>query len=105
MDFDEKEKVSDLLRHIYDYDRLQFDKEDLNKRKRVKNTVPVTNRCNAKRANGEQCTRRRKNDCEFCGTHATGTPHGLGTDTLADANDLVVKYEVFAKEISGIVYY
>ena len=36
LDFDEKEKVSDLLRHIYDYDRLQFDKEDLNKRKRVK---------------------------------------------------------------------
>ena len=50
-------------------------------------------------------TRRRKNDCEFCGTHAKGTPHGLVTDTLADENDLVVKYEVFAKEISGIVYY
>jgi|UniRef100_A0A6C0IK51 hypothetical protein len=105
LEFSDKDKVSDLLRHIYDYDRLQFDKEDLNKRKRVKNTVPVTNRCNAKRANGEQCTRRRKNESEYCGTHVKGTPHGLISDVLADSNDLIVKYEVYAKEISGIVYY
>jgi len=105
LEFSDKEKVSDLLRHIYDYDRLQFDKEDLNKRKRVKNTVPVTNRCNAKRASGEQCTRRRKNDSEYCGTHVKGTPHGLVTDMLSDSNDLAVKYEVYAKEIGGIVYY
>jgi|UniRef100_A0A6C0ISR2 hypothetical protein len=105
LEFSDKEKVSDLLRHIYDYDRLQFDKEDLNKRKRVKNTVPVTNRCNAKRANGEQCTRRRKNESEYCGTHVKGTPHGLISDVLTDSNDLIVKYEVYAKEISGIVYY
>ena len=105
LDFSEKEKMSDLLRHIYDYERLQFDKEDLNKRKRVKNTVPVTNRCNAKRANGEQCTRRRKNDSEYCGTHCKGTPHGLISDTLIDSDDLIMKYEVYAKEINGIVYY
>ena len=105
LDFSEKEKMSDLLRHIYDYERLQFDKEDLNKRKRVKNTVPVTNRCNAKRENGEQCTRRRKNDSEYCGTHCKGTPHGLISDTLIDSDDLIMKYEVYAKEINGIVYY
>jgi len=34
-----------------------------------------------------------------------GTPHGLISDVLADSNDLIVKYEVYAKEISGIVYY
>ena len=77
----------------------------MNKRKRVKNTVPVTNRCNAKRANGEQCTRRRKKDSEYCGTHCKGTPHGLISDTLIDSDDLIMKYEVYAKEINGIVYY
>ena len=51
-------------------------KEDFQKRKRVKNVVPQFERCGAKRANGEQCTRRKKDDSCFCGTHVKGTPHG-----------------------------
>jgi hypothetical protein len=64
------------------------------------------NRCIAKRANGEQCTRRRKDDCEFCGTHYKGTPNGLMQNQLecSEANS-IQKLEVFAEEIKGIVYY
>ena len=48
------------------------------KRKRVKNVVHLSDRCCAKRANGEQCTRRRKDTTtEYCGTHLKGTPHGI----------------------------
>lgn len=95
-----------LLQHIYDYERLTFAKEDLMKRKRVKNVVHLFDRCCAKRANGEQCTRRRK--CVedlFCGTHMKGTPHGIveeGEDKNKDTN---LKVEVWAQEIQGIVYY
>ena len=78
------------------------------KRRRVKNTVPIENRCNAKRANGEQCTRKRREDCEFCGTHYKGTPHGVATPNGAgneDGENEAVSLDVFAEEICGIVYY
>ena len=38
--------------------------------------VPSSEKCNAKRANGTQCTRRKKQDSCYCGTHIKGTPHG-----------------------------
>jgi len=96
--------AADLMEYIYEYDRLILDKEDFIKRKRVKNSIPENNRCLAKRATGEQCTRRRKIDCEFCGTHSKGTPHGLIATT--DANTPSVQnMVVFAQEICGIVYW
>ena len=68
--------------YIYEYPRLVICKEDLIKRKRIKNSIPCLNRCSAKRADGDQCTRRRKDGCDFCGTHAKGTPHGLISNQL-----------------------
>jgi hypothetical protein len=104
IDFEDKQKVNELFEFVYDYNRLTLTKEDFVKRKRIKNAIPSLNRCNAKRANGEQCTRRRKEDCEYCGTHSKGTPHGLinGSDMLEHSNE---RMEVFAQDIKGIVYY
>ena len=67
--------VNEFISYVYDYPKLVLNPTDFNKRKRLKNTIPVTNRCNACKANGEQCTRRRKEDSEFCGTHSKGVPH------------------------------
>ena len=103
MDFEEKTKINELIEYIYDYERLVFVKEDFIKRKRVKNSIPSTNRCNARRANGEQCTRRRKDNCEFCGTHSKGVPHGFMEEE--DATRSTQKLEVVAEDIQGIVYY
>lgn len=108
-----KEKINDLLEYIYEYERLSFQKEDLIKRKRIKNTIPTLNRCNANRANGQQCTRRRKKDCEFCGTHSKGTPHGLvandddnqNTEENPRVEKRNEKVSVFTQDIRGIVYY
>ena len=58
LNFDNKQNVNELLEYVYDYTRLSLSKDDFIKRKRIKNTIPLLNRCNAKRANGEQCTRR-----------------------------------------------
>jgi len=95
-----------LLQYIYDYDRLAFNKEDFQKRKRVKNFVPIYDRCCAKRANDEQCTRRRKEGSEYCGTHVKGTPHG-NVDTANNTNTTTntKKVEVWAQDIQGIFYY
>lgn len=98
-------KSNQLLQYIYDYDRLSFNKEDFQKRKRVKNFVPIYDRCCAKRANDEQCTRRRKEGSEYCGTHMKGTPHGI-FDVQNDSNKInTQKVEVWAQDIQGIVYY
>ena len=72
--------MNELVQFIYDYPQLTFLPQDFQKRKRVKNIVPFFERCCALRANGEQCTRRRKDESIFCGTHIKGTPHGVITD-------------------------
>ena len=66
-----------FLQYIYDYDNLILKREDFVRRKRIKNSVPLQIRCCACRANGEQCTRRKKNNEEYCGTHSKGTPYGI----------------------------
>ena len=102
--FEEADKINELMGYVYDYERLVFKKEDISKRKRVKNTIPETNRCNARRANNEQCTRRKKEGCEYCGTHIKGTPHGLISEVL-QLSEMTHKIEIIAQEIGGIVYY
>jgi hypothetical protein len=98
------EEVNKLLQYIYDYERLSFIKEDFEKRKRVKNFVPVFDRCCAKRASNEQCTRRKKGDNEFCGTHLKSTPHGKILEQN-EAKNTTQKIEVYAQDIQGIIYY
>jgi hypothetical protein len=104
MGFSKDDKMNQLLQYVYDYERLSFEKEDFQKRKRVKNFVPVFDRCCAKRATNEQCTRRKKEGNEYCGTHMKGTPHGI-IDNQEDAKITTQKIEVWAQDIQGIIYY
>lgn len=105
LNFNEEEKLEDLVSYIFEYDRLILSQEDVSKRKRIKNTIPSSNRCHAKRANGEQCTRKQKEGCTFCGTHVKGIPHGIINNTENAEDDNIVVADVFAEEIGGIVYY
>jgi hypothetical protein len=99
------ENVNHLIQFIYDYDRLNFGKEDFMKRKRVKNIVPYFDRCCAKRANNEQCTRRKKEGNEYCGTHIKGSPHVIMDLQLDQTKSTIQKVEVWAQDIQGIIYY
>jgi len=96
--------TSEFLKFIYDYENFKVSKDDLLKRKRVKNCVPQTNRCLAKRANGEQCTRRKKEPNDFCGTHIKGTPHGIVDKDIVNVA-VEKKKEVWVQEINGINYF
>ena len=98
------DNINQLLQYVYDYDRLSFNKEDFQKRKRVKNFVPIFDRCCAKRASNEQCTRRKKDESEYCGTHMKGTPHGI-IDAQNEGKVTTQKVEVWAQDIQGIIYY
>jgi hypothetical protein len=104
MGLTKNEDINKILQFIFDYERLELKKEDFMKRKRVKNTVNLFDRCCAKRASGEQCTRRKKEGNEYCGTHLKGTPHGIVNNN--DENKcLTHKVEVWAQDIQGIIYY
>ena len=98
---DQTDIKSEFLQFIFDYDSINMSKEDFSKRKRVKNIVPNQLRCCAKRANGEQCTRRKKDDLEFCGTHIKGTPYGK-LDYDVNEPTLAKKKETWVQEIQGI---
>ena len=99
----DKNKKTDLLRLIYDYDVLTINKSDITKRKRAKNIVPLGDRCCALRAAGQQCSRRKKDPHDFCGTHIKGTPHGVISDKPPKKTHKEI--DVWLCEIHGISYY
>ena len=97
------ETANQMPQFVYDYQPLTFEKMDFQKRKRVKNIVPFFERCCALRANKEQCTRRRKDGSNFCGTHIKGVPHGEINKTTQKPTH--TKKTVRAQDIKGIIYY
>ena len=98
--FEDKPKTNEFLEYVYEYERMVLSKEDFSKRKRIQNSIPVNNRCIATKSNTEQCTRRRKDGCEYCGTHFK-----TGTSDDGTASENKKKVEVTAREMDGIVYY
>jgi len=92
-----------LVEFIYNFPKIDITSEDIKKRKRVKNIVPFCDKCLALRANGEQCSRRKKTGYSFCGTHIKGTPHGH-VENKPEANPYT-KRTVWIEEINGISYY
>lgn len=97
------EKRHEMISYVNTYPLLHIDKSEFIKRKRIKNIVPYYDRCIAKIANMEQCTRRKKKDSVYCGTHCKGRPHGD-----VDKNDTQTNFTqvvVFVKDIKGIQYY
>ena len=92
----------ELLDYISSYYKLDIDNSVFLKRKRTHATFPVSLRCISKRSDGEQCSRRKREGCDYCGTHSKGSPYG----TFNQENVLsVTKTEVWAQEIGGIYYY
>jgi len=92
-----------IMHKLWQLPPLQLKESDYQKRQRAKNVVPLYERCIAKRANGEQCTRRRREGATFCGTHAKGTPHG--TINMDSVETPLQKVNVWLEEIAGISYY
>lgn len=96
--------ITMLETYMGNYKDITFTKEDFLKRKRVKNMAPHHERCIAKRADGTQCTRRKKCGDKFCGTHTKGTPHGVicnDGEHLPTTKKIVIE----TVEIMGIYYH
>ena len=103
---DVKTKCNLLASFVYNYEKIKVGKDDFMKRKRVKSVVPIYDRCCAKRASGEQCTRRKKEGESYCGTHIKGTPHSVMEENVNESSTPKnVKVDIWAQDIKGIIYY
>ena len=101
-----KLQCNSMAGFVYNYEKLRLGKDDVMKRKRIKSVVPIYERCCAKRANGEQSTRRKKDGETYCGTHIKGTPHSIVDEVECEAPTTKnVKVDIWAQDIKGIIYY
>tara|TARA_B100000424_G_C22907492_1_gene482721 strand:+ start:317 stop:817 length:501 start_codon:yes stop_codon:yes gene_type:complete len=101
IDFEQK---SNILKFVYDLDNIALTKEDFCKRKRSKSTVPQYLRCMAKKSCGDQCSRKKQDNNDYCGTHDKNRPYGIIDDNIKNTNSLVKK-QIWLEEINGISYY
>jgi len=102
LDLDDKTNQN-LSSFIFNYSQLTLNHTDFMKRKRVVSSIPLNERCTAKKANCEQCTRRKKDECDYCGTHEKCQPHGIIDNVLEKTT--LKKCEIQIKDIKGIHYY
>ena len=77
-----EDKINDIIIYLNSTRPMEITKEDFMKRKRTKNSVSLSERCIAKRANGEQCSRRKKSE-----------------------TNVVSHKEVWCEDIGGILQY
>ena len=103
-DSDGDKRTSEFLQFVYDYSQINITSADFIRRKRVKNDAPYYERCTANRADGHQCTRRKRDGSMFCGTHMKGTPHGV-IATEKTSTEQVEKIEIWVEDINGINYH
>ena len=74
---------------------------DFEKKRRARAAIPYYERCSGKKADREQCTRRRQQGSLFCGTHVKGTPYGQ----ISDGDPVSDKVQIHVEEVNGIVYW
>jgi len=93
--------IDNIIEMVQNVETIPLDRNDFIKRRRTKNSVPTEERCIAKSAKNDQCTRRKKTGHTCCGTHSKGVPHGFITTDEAKP----FQKEVWAEDINGIIYY
>ena len=79
---------------------VEIDVSKYKKRSRSRSLVKSKNRCSAKRADGAQCSRQRKDGALYCGTHIKGCPHGR-----YEIKAVKEELKLTIKEYKGIAYY
>ena len=96
-----------LKQFIESYPDLELLNDELSiRKKRIKNSIPLHEKCLAKRANGEQCSRRKRPGEKLCGTHIKGCPHGL-MEELKNVKNNIKKHEIeiYLEDFNGIMYW
>jgi hypothetical protein len=94
----------ELIRYLNNYKNIELLPEDFKRRKRIKNIIPDYNRCIAKKGDHSRCTRKKKENIDFCGTHEKAVPYGT-IDVNMNNKQTVNNVDIWYHEINGIYYY
>jgi hypothetical protein len=86
----------------YLHKELEREKNKATNNKNDKNIEII---CIASRANGSQCTRKKKNGADFCGTHLKSSKKTISPTTSAAHNMTAIRREVWTHDFNGIIYY
>ena len=114
---EERTKMREFMEFIFEYPKLVLSKPESGTTLTKKtNAVPLSLSppiqtesgieqpfCVAKRSDGVQCTRKKKKNCEYCGTHAK--IEQLQSERNQSTQLTVQTMEVNAVVIHGIIYY
>jgi hypothetical protein len=112
---EERTKMREFMEFVFEYPKLVLTKPESVIIPLTTTVGPVINVtmvetsplsppfCIAKRSDGVQCTRKKKKNCEYCGTHAK--IEQLQSERNQSAPLTIQKMEVNAVVIHGIIYY
>lgn len=114
---EERTKMREFMEYVFEYPKLVLTKPESSTTTSSTTTVAHETRtdamsntesveqpyCIAKRSDGVQCTRKKKKNCEFCGTHAK--IEQLHSEKNQSSPSSIHKMEVNAVVIHGIIYY
>lgn len=92
---------ADIVEMVGNPEAFTLTTADFEKMRRARAAIPYYERCSGKKADAEQCTRRRQQGSLFCGTHVKGTPYGQ----ISDGDPVSDKVQVHVEELNGIVYW
>jgi len=97
----DRTKIRELMEYIYEYPKLSLTKKETNTKDQSSTSFQQDLFCIAKRSDGIQCTRKKKKNCDYCGTHAKLE----NTNSTKLSIPQTKKMDVSAEEINGIIYY
>ena len=108
----ERDKIREFMEYVYEYPKLVINRQPPHAKPSSNGKSPSVSQakletdqiCIAKRSDGQQCTRKKKKNCDFCGTHAKIVQMQAEKQTASDAV-AVHKMEISAEDIHGIIYY
>ena len=98
------ENKNALIQYVQNYKVIEISPDDFKRRKRIKNVIPDYNRCIAKKGDESRCTRKKKENTDFCGTHEKAIPYGT-IDININNKQIINNVDIWYQEINGIYYY
>jgi hypothetical protein len=73
---DDKDLMNDFLPQTIYFNEIINDLFIKKKKKTTKKCLPCNERCNGRKMDFSQCTRKRKDGTKFCGSHIKNRPNG-----------------------------
>ncbi len=98
------DKTNEFISKLNEIQPYELTKDDFKRRTRLRTVIPTHSQCRAVRLNGERCTRKKKANCEYCGTHLKGLPKGVVDEDVSASAD-TPRTEIWIEEICGVHQY